>query len=343
MSNITYSMTPGSVTVVVDGKATVVSSSAPNYKKLCTHLVNEEWNLVPSCLTPAKTIESWANGQFKVVDGSILFKGEVIDPKLSKRIMSMAGRNEDPWPWIKFWERLQLNPSWRSVKQLYGFMEHDQIPIDESGFVIAYKSVRNDWMDHHSGTILNKPGEKPTFPRNKISDDPDVACHEGLHIGSLKYARDFGQVSSKIVVCRIDPADVVCIPKDCSMQKMRVCSYEVLGVHGAPLPSTTIKSEDLGVRTPVKETTPPKKVAPAEKESAKTDTKKAKPEKPSTTKSLDGDKTWSYMDKYNEAKLMESSLEDLRKYAAFGLHITGASKITGGKAALVKKILDVRN
>lgn len=342
MSNITYNISPGSVTVVVNGTATTVSSSSVNYKKLCAHLINQEWDLVPGCLTPAKTIENWATGHFKVVGDTISFKGEPLDPKLSRRIVAMAGRNEDPQAWFKFWERLQLNPSYRSVKQLYGFMEHDQIPIDENGFIIAYKSVRNDWMDHHSGTVLNKPGEKPTFPRNKISDDPDVACHEGLHIGSLKYAMSFGQTSSKIIVCRIDPADVVCIPKDCSQQKMRVCSYEVLGIHGAPLPSTTVKSEDLGVRTPVKETTPPK-VVPEKDRKVTSAPKKPVTEQPSTTKSLDGDKSWSHMDKYNEAKLMESSLEDLRKYAAFGLHITGASKIPGGKPALVKKILDVRN
>ncbi len=41
-------------------------------------------------------------------------------------------------------------------------------------------------------------------------------------------------------------------------------------------------------------------------------------------------------------KLLEFSLDELRKYATYGLEIVGASKIAGGKTALVGKILKTR-
>jgi hypothetical protein len=41
--------------------------------------------------------------------------------------------------------------------------------------------------------------------------------------------------------------------------------------------------------------------------------------------------------------LLNESLEDLRKYARYNCRISGASKIPGGKEALVAKILEVRS
>lgn len=42
-------------------------------------------------------------------------------------------------------------------------------------------------------------------------------------------------------------------------------------------------------------------------------------------------------------KLLELSLDDLRQYATYGLEIVGASKVAGGKTALVGKIIKVRD
>jgi hypothetical protein len=42
------------------------------------------------------------------------------------------------------------------------------------------------------------------------------------------------------------------------------------------------------------------------------------------------------------SELMEQSIDTLRQYAGKGLQIVGASKIHGGKTALVAKILEVR-
>jgi hypothetical protein len=44
----------------------------------------------------------------------------------------------------------------------------------------------------------------------------------------------------------------------------------------------------------------------------------------------------------NPGKLMEQSIDDLRKYASTHLKIVGASKLPGGKSALVSKILKAR-
>jgi hypothetical protein len=39
---------------------------------------------------------------------------------------------------------------------------------------------------------------------------------------------------------------------------------------------------------------------------------------------------------------MEFSLDDLRRYATYGMEMVGASKVPGGKSALISKILELR-
>ena len=138
----------------------------------------------------------------------------------------MASEGKDPTIVMNFWERLSKNPSYRSVQQLWSFLRHQGIPMVPDGCFLAYKGVRSDFKDAHSGKFDNKPGAIHSMPRNKISDDPKEACHEGFHVGALQYAKDF---SDRVVVCKVSPEDVVCVPYDHSAQKMRVCKYEVVG------------------------------------------------------------------------------------------------------------------
>src|SRR5262249_46214547 len=144
------------------------------------------------------------------------------------RIVAMATNGENPTILFRFWERLSKNPSYRSVNQLYTFMKHSGIPLTTEGKILTYKAVRSDYRDCHSGKFDNHPGVTQKMPRNKISDDPQVACDEGFHVGAMGYVRNFGGSGSRIVVCEVDPENVVSIPHDARSQKMRVCEYKVI-------------------------------------------------------------------------------------------------------------------
>jgi hypothetical protein len=218
----------------------------------------------------------------------------------------MAAKNEDPGPLFKFWEKLQKNPSFRSVQQLWPFMDHKGIAFAPDGDILAYKSVRQDYRDHHSGEFDNHPGKILTMPRNQVSDDPNVACAEGFHFGSMNFAEGFNS-GGRIIIAKINPADVVAVPYDDSMQKMRTCRYEVIGNHnGQYLSDTTHKEERVkGSKRKIK-------------------------------------KSGRKFGQMNPSTLMNQSIEDLRAYATRILEIVGASKIVGGKVALVNKIVEVR-
>lgn len=240
-----YMITDESVTLTYRGKTYTVKNGDDNFAEARKAVFEQRWDDVPGLLCKGLAIAKWADGHpgFKYEEGTVFFNKNPVPKELNDRMVNMAADGSDPGALFNFWARLQENPSMRSVEQLWGFLEHENIPLTPDGHFLAYKSVRPDFKDWHSGNISNKPGEEPTFPRNQISDDPKVACHKGLHVGALPYAEKFHAVKGRlVVVCKVDPADVVCVPYDASQQKIRVCRYKVTGLYkGTPLPSTSVK------------------------------------------------------------------------------------------------------
>jgi hypothetical protein len=132
-------------------------------------------------------------------------------------------------------ENLMKNPSKRSVDQVYGFLEKNNLPITEDGCFLAFKKVRRDYLDIHSGTIDNSIGQVVEMDRNLVDDNPDSHCSSGLHFCSESYLGSFGGGSDPVMILKIDPADVVSIPTDYNGAKGRCCKYEVIAqVNGQP-------------------------------------------------------------------------------------------------------------
>lgn len=150
---------------------------------------------------------------------------------------------------VNFWRKLRTNPSHRAVQGLFRFLSKNHFPITEDGHFLAYKGVKADWKDCHTGTISNKIGLTVEMPRNQVDENPNEACSSGLHVASYNYAHtgyggghagSNGEKGHTIVV-RVDPADVVAVPygdagalaglataASCP-EKMRVCRYVVVG------------------------------------------------------------------------------------------------------------------
>ena len=119
------------------------------------------------------------------------------------------------------------NPSRRAVNELYAFLEHKAMPLTPDGNFLAYKGVRSDYTDWHSGTCPNKVGDVNEMPRRNVCDDANIGCSYGFHAGSLDYARQYGN-GGHLMVVEIDPSDVVSVPLDCDQQKLRTAKYKVV-------------------------------------------------------------------------------------------------------------------
>jgi hypothetical protein len=358
-----YTITNESISIVWEGKPHVVKKGTSNFTGLRDAIMLEEWDTIPNFLSITKALSNWAKGDFSVDGNTVKYKGEELPSSLNKRILQMVSEGQDPAIFCKFWERLQKNPSFRSVGQLWGFLEHENLPLTSDGHFLAYKSVRTDYRDHHSGQFDNHPGVINEMPRNKISDDPDLTCHDGFHVGAYDYASQTWS-NARIVICKVDPENVVCVPKDSSKQKMRVCKYEVIGNYGDKMPSTVIEDADI-------DTTPEEgaddfedndddsveEIRPTEEDSDEelpfvvgqpesvggAATPVAVPAIPTEEKAKKEQKRKKHkFDELGVDKLMEKPIDELRQYAGKTLQIVGASKIPGGKTALVSRICDVR-
>lgn len=319
-----YVITNDTVVVTVDGKSYSARKGAPNYLPLRRALDDEDLAGVLSNLTVRKTVRDWAKGRFSVDDAGtkVLMDGYELPQGLNERILATIAEGHSPEAFLNFWERLQKNPSWNSVQQLFRFLDRAGIPLEKEGTFLAYKGVRADFKDKYTGKFDNRPGCRNSMPRNHVSDDPTKDCSFGFHVGSESYAKGYAGVGGKMVICRVAPEDVVSVPHDCDSQKVRVCDYTVVGHYGDKLSDTVdvVSSDD---------------VAGSYEELASLmvnngDTNLDDPDQLAILMGMQPD------------QLTEQPIEVLRKFAG-QLGIVGASKIRGGKHALVARIVEVRD
>lgn len=227
----------GFLTVVVDGKQHTILASNPAFASAVSAFQVKDFDAMMLALEPSrKFLNLYAKyEQIEVKDGSVFVDGDTIKSVVADRIINFLADGVDCLPIFKFITRLQLNPSKRAVDELYTFLEHKHLPVTETGTFLAYKAVRNDFTDKHTGKFFNGVGEVLSMPRNKVDDDKNVGCSYGFHAGTLEYASQFACGSDRLVLVEIDPADVVSIPTDCEFQKLRTCRYKVVAEYERPL------------------------------------------------------------------------------------------------------------
>ena len=224
---IPYIITDKSITVVVNGKSLTMESTNPSFQKAKDTIVTEKWDEVENLFDTRKAVEDFAEGSIEVKNGVVSYKGEAIHNHVVGRILDFMEKGLPYKPLTKFLEKLMSNPSRRATDELYSFLEHKNMPITPDGNFLAYKGVRDDYTDWHSGKFSNKVGDVNEMVRNGVCDDANVGCSYGFHAGSLEYAKGYGN-GGHLMVVEIDPADVVSVPYDCDCQKLRTAKYKVV-------------------------------------------------------------------------------------------------------------------
>jgi hypothetical protein len=236
---------PGeTLSVFLKGKQFTIYASDSKFEsavKAFTENNQEELYLV---LNPAQVFKSlYAKyEQVEVKDGNVYVSGDPISNIIAERILQFLAQGVDCLPVFKFITKLNLNPSSRAVNELYTFLEHKFLPLTGSGNFLAYKALRSDFTDVHTGKFDNSVGNVLEMPRNKVDDNKEVGCSYGFHAGTLEYARGFRPCSGKLVLVEINPADVVSIPTDCECQKLRTCKYKVVAEYEVPLEDLSYES-----------------------------------------------------------------------------------------------------
>ena len=217
------------IVVVIGTNSHTISSTHITYQAVLDAIKAGDWDTVKDLIEPKKVVINYGKGNVEVQGD---WKGTELHNSLATRMIAMLQEGFPVEPLVLFMENLMSNPSKRAVTELYGFLEKNKLPITSDGYFLAYKKVRKDFLDIHSGTMDNSVGTIVEMERNQVDDDQNRTCSTGLHFCSEEYLNHFGDSTSRTVILKITPADVVSIPNDYNNAKGRACRYEVIGELG---------------------------------------------------------------------------------------------------------------
>jgi hypothetical protein len=242
--SIPYILTNSGVSVVLDGKSHTIPREDAQFNNLLTAIRDDDQEAAAVVIrdyldTITASVEKYkattpADKQYLDIDLAsrvVTFNGEPVNEFTTKRILEIAELGLPLTGIAEFLQNLSENPSFRVAESLFEFLSVGNVPITEEGKFVTYKAVRADYTDIYSGKFDNSVGQTIEIPRNKVDENPDRTCSQGLHVCSFDYLPNFAHSNGHIVLCEVNPKDVVAIPRDYNNTKMRVSKYVVIGEH----------------------------------------------------------------------------------------------------------------
>lgn len=229
--------TNGSITLYLNNECLTVATDHPNYNKILEAIKSSDFSDIENLVNVAKAVTQYTSGRVKIVNGQIFYGEFTVHSTLADRILKMMNEGFKFDHMIKFLENLMQNPSKRSVDETYWFLENYGLPITDDGCFLAYKAVRNDYTDIYSGKFDNSVGKVVSMVRNQVDDNYGRDCSNGLHVGALDYVVGYGHFvkgqpvvegGNRLLLVKVNPKDVVSVPKYEGHTKMRVCEYTVV-------------------------------------------------------------------------------------------------------------------
>ena len=248
-------------TVVVNNKAHHFGPEHEEYAALVDAIKMGDENTLIEIMTIGQQLAEWTEGDFACKGGVLTYQGEELVPVIAERMIRLMKNGFSCRSMMKFIENLYQNPSHTSVTQLYDFLEHRSLVITDDGHFIAYKALRRwdgetkvgkdgreikkgDLVDLYTSSIRNNVGDKPSMPRRLVSDDIDSHCSSGFHCGSYNFAKDFGG-DTPMALVKINPKDVVSVPRDSDCQKVRISNYEVVAEYDQEILKEVVDNEEI--------------------------------------------------------------------------------------------------
>lgn len=217
---VPYVLKDNYLQVTVKGQPFALDKSHPTFDRLKKAIKQHRWSLIPKLVTLAKSINFESQGNVSLVKGVVYYKSQPVNDSLSKRIIEMVRRGKKVKHLLLFMDNLYQNPSKTAIESFYDWLRDNDLPITDNGCFLAYKSVRDDYTDTHSGTVDNHPGQVIMMSRKVVDTDYYHQCSTGFHVCSKRY----GIYGSRVLAVMINPKYVLSAVEG----KMRVTQYEVL-------------------------------------------------------------------------------------------------------------------
>jgi hypothetical protein len=225
-------ISPQSITLIFENDTVSADNSHPKFGEIFKLCKAGKFADAAQLFDLGKVVSTdYAAAGIQVRGGEIYRNGVKVENVIGRRIVAMLKEGSNPLALVNFLNNLLQNPSFTAVNELYLFLEHNQIPITEDGHFLAWKKVRKDFKDIHSGTFDYSPGKIVEMPANEVDDSRENTCSKGLHAAGWSYLPHFGSRdadSDRIVIVKINPAHVRCVPSDYNNAKLRASKMTVL-------------------------------------------------------------------------------------------------------------------
>lgn len=237
MSTTTFpfpvTLTPTSATVYINHRPASINRSSSTWDAL-VELIKTGGDEVTAeqvlaLVSPAQYLKKALAGtsEITVEAGAVWYAGEQVNDVLADIILDVVGAGLDPSTWVNFANKVFANPSSAAREELYEWLVKAKMPIAPDGDFYAYKYITSDYKDCYSRSFDNSVGAVVEMPRGSVDPNRERHCSSGLHFCSLDYLKG-GWGGNRVVLVKINPADVVSIPSDYSFTKGRTCRYEVV-------------------------------------------------------------------------------------------------------------------
>jgi hypothetical protein len=227
----------GNVNAIVSGESYCFGKSHPHYDKLIQCLKSNNVEHFEAYYDVVSRINSFCEGYVHCDETGLSWDGIKMPEMFTGTILDMVKQGFPFEPMLNFLDNMSQNQSDHAIVELFDFMQNKNMPITYDGCFLAYKAVDKDCKDIYSGKFDNSVGSVCSVPRDKVNPNRDHGCGAGLHVGAIDYAKSYGGIDlddndrgdgNRLMICKVNPRDVVSVPNDCKFQKLRCCRYEVV-------------------------------------------------------------------------------------------------------------------
>ncbi len=242
------------ITIVQGARTITVPPDHPNFVRIHNELNSDEPDYdvafqladIPEALNIFVQDGGAGNLTVDTERKVVQYNGDDLPDMFAQKLLSLMRHDMSPVTILNFLEKLYANPLPSAIEDLLPFCAANDFMLWDDGDVLGFKSVTQDFKDHHSKKFDNTPGLMVSMPRESVNADRNVTCSHGLHIAARSYAEGF-MSSGKLLVVKVNPIDVIAVPTDYHRQKMRCCKYQSICEieRGQALPSS------IGVYSPI--------------------------------------------------------------------------------------------
>lgn len=220
-----------------DGNSAVWQADNPQFDRVLELCKSNNWIQIEMLHNQAKILMTSdstkveKDGKVSVIKNN---KSITLEPTEDNNLLNMIALlkkkgvlDDNITPVKPFITNMLENPYIDAVHEIYEYCKNMDFEITEDGCFLAYKKVRDDLGSvYDNGKTKHKIGEYTEV--EKFDTDRSRECSYGLHFCSKQYLNSYG--GEVVILVKVNPKDVVSIPKDYNFAKGRCKRYLTVGI-----------------------------------------------------------------------------------------------------------------